>query len=255
MLAQTRIILVNPTHQGNIGSTARAMKTMGMNQLYIISTQNQLSDHAFAMAAGAKDVLHHAQFRTQLSDAIHDCNIVVGTSARSRSMQIQSIDVRECAYKITHHAQPNEKIALIFGTESSGLTNEQLNLCHYHCFIHANPQYPILNLAAAVQIVAYEFFQAYLAHYNMNDKPTKNKEAIYPTQQALNKFKQQVVHLLTQIHFLKPNHNGNALNKLHCLFNRSKPTIKELSLLQNILGLLVRTMNKKKFDKIDNSKE
>ncbi|MDB2384320.1 RNA methyltransferase, partial [Endozoicomonas sp.] len=151
-----RIILINTFHPGNIGSTARAMKTMGLTDLCLVNPQHFPAPEANSMAAGALGVLKNARQVATLDEAISDCSLVVGTSARSnRHMSIPMLEPSDCAKKMVSEAL-NSKVALIFGQETMGMTNEELLKCHYHVAIPANPEYPVLNVAAAAQIMCYE---------------------------------------------------------------------------------------------------
>ena len=151
LLDQVRIVLVNTSDCRNIGSAARAMKTMGLSQLVLVDPIEMPNGQAQALAAGATDVLANAKVVTTLNEAIEDCGLVVGTSARSRTLPWPMLEPRGCGEKMV--AEANEyPVALVFGRESSGLTNDELQLCHFHVQIPANPDYSSLNLAMAVQL-------------------------------------------------------------------------------------------------------
>src|SRR3990167_617643 len=155
MLDQIRIVLINTSHPGNIGSVARAMKTMGLVQLYLVSPLQYPHHKANEMAVGATDILEQAVVVETLDEAIADCALVVGTSARMRTIPWPLLTPREMAEKIKCEPKTST-IAILFGCEQSGLNNDALQRCHYHIHIPANPDYSSLNLAAAVQIIAYE---------------------------------------------------------------------------------------------------
>lgn len=158
MLQNIRIVLVETSHSGNIGSAARAMKTMGLSNLYLVSPKS-VDEQSIALAAGADDVVRNAHIVDTFEQAIEDCSLVIGTSARLRHLQSTLIEPRECAEKASAH---QGQVAIVFGRERVGLTNEELLKCHYHLNIPANPEYSSLNLAMAVQLVSYEMRMAFL---------------------------------------------------------------------------------------------
>lgn len=162
MLQNIRIVLVETSHTGNMGSVARAMKTMGLTNLWLVNPLVKPDSQAIALAAGASDVIGNAQIVDTLDEALAGCSLVVGTSARSRTLPWPMLDPRECGLKSVAEGQ-HAPVALVFGRERVGLTNDELQKCHYHVAIAANPEYSSLNLAMAVQVIAYEVRMAWLA--------------------------------------------------------------------------------------------
>ena len=140
MLQNIRIVLVETSHTGNMGSVARAMKTMGLTNLWLVNPLVKPDSQAIALAAGASDVIGSAQIVDTLDEALAGCSLVVGTSARSRTLPWPMLDPRECGLKSVSEAT-NSPVALVFGRERVGLTNEELQKCHYHVAIAANPEY------------------------------------------------------------------------------------------------------------------
>lgn len=161
ILDQIRIILVETSLPANIGSAARAMKTMGLSNLRLVSPLNPIDEQAQALAAGAKDVLANAQIFDSFEQAIADCQLVIGTSARLRHLQNSLIEPRDCGKLAVERAEKG-KVAIVFGRERVGLTNEELLKCHYHLNFPTNPDYGSLNLAMAVQLASYEVRMAWL---------------------------------------------------------------------------------------------
>ena len=151
MLQNIRIVLVETSHTGNMGSVARAMKTMGLTNLWLVNPLVKPDSQAIALAAGASDVIGNAQIVDTLDEALAGCSLVVGTSARSRTLPWPMLDPRECGLKSIAEGQ-HAPVALVFGRERVGLTNDELQKCHYHVAIAANPEYSSLNLAMAVQV-------------------------------------------------------------------------------------------------------
>ena len=160
-------VLVETTHSGNIGAAARAMKTMGFDQLSLVNPRKYLTEEALARASGADGIVREARVHTSLEDALADCSLVLGTSARSRTLEWSCVAVDEaalqaCLHSESEHARNGEsevavpRVAIVFGRERSGLTNEELALCHHRLWIPTDPEFSSLNLGAAVQVVAYE---------------------------------------------------------------------------------------------------
>ena len=167
-----RIVLVNTSHPGNIGGAARAMKNMGLAELYLVEPREYPAPRAVWRAAGASDVLANAKIVGSVDEAIKDCGLVIGTSARERRIPWPLINPRECGEKIWQEAKSHQ-VALLFGREDRGLTNSELQKCHYHMHIPSNPDYSSLNIAASVQVLCYEIRMASLACEN-GDLPEMN---------------------------------------------------------------------------------
>ncbi|HEX7026088.1 MAG TPA: RNA methyltransferase [Gammaproteobacteria bacterium] len=154
-LENIRVVLVNTSHPGNIGAAARAMKTMGLTRLYLVEPLQYPCAEATARASGADDVLAGAVVCGSLTEAVGDCRLVIGTSARERRLEWPLLLPDEAAGQLVREASRGE-VALVFGRERFGLTNEELDACHFLVNIPANPDYSSLNLAAAVQVLCYE---------------------------------------------------------------------------------------------------
>lgn len=178
MLQNIRIVLVETSHTGNMGSVARAMKTMGLTNLWLVNPLVKTGLPGHRLAAGASDVIGNAQIVDTLDEALAGCSLVVGTSARSRTLPWPMLDPRECGLKSVAEAA-NTPVALVFGRERVGLTNDELQKCHYHVAIAANPEYSSLNLAMAVQVISYEVRMAWLATQE-SGKTTEYEETEYP---------------------------------------------------------------------------
>lgn len=156
MNISTRIILVNTTLPANIGAAARAMKTMGLHDLVLVAPKLFPHADASSLASSASDVLAQARVVATLEEAIADCQLVLGASARNRTIGLPQLDARSAGEAAEQHARVGAKVAFVFGREDRGLTNDELMLCHAHVFIPTNPEYGVLNVAAAVQVLAYE---------------------------------------------------------------------------------------------------
>ncbi|ALS99352.1 tRNA (cytosine(32)/uridine(32)-2'-O)-methyltransferase TrmJ [Lacimicrobium alkaliphilum] len=229
-----RVVLVNTSHTGNIGSAARAMKTMGLSELYLVDPVKAPDGQASALAAGAGDILANCKIVPNLEQAVADCGLVVGTSARSRTLSWPMLDARECGLKLVAEAE-QYPVALVFGRENNGLSNEELQQCHFHVCIPANPDYSSLNLAAAVQTLCYEVRMAYLAAQNQNlaDEPAQPE---YPLTQELEGFYSHLEQTLSKTNFIVARHPGMVMTKLRRLFNRARPEAQELNILRGILA-------------------
>ncbi|WP_207063093.1 tRNA (cytosine(32)/uridine(32)-2'-O)-methyltransferase TrmJ [Motiliproteus sp. SC1-56] len=236
MLANIRIVLTNTFHPGNIGAAARALKTMGLSQLYLVAPRCYPDPEATARAAGATDILEQARVVNTLEEAIADCPLVIGTSARSRSLPWPMLDARSCGEKVVREAAQGP-VAVVFGRERMGLHNDELRQCHFHLAIPADPAYPVLNVSAAVQIVCYEIWQAAQGA----NVPTPENEGPFPPQAEMAHFYQHLEQTLREIDFLVPQHPGNTLTKLQRLFNRARPEVNELKMLRGILSAVQRS--------------
>jgi len=249
MLHNIRIILVEPSHPGNIGSAARAMKTMGLTELYLVDPLEKIDSHTIALAAGADDVIDNAKIVDNLDQAVAECPLVIGTSARSRTHAWPMLHPRKCGVKSVAEAQ-FAPVALVFGRERSGLTNHELQKCHFHVEIPANPEYSSLNLAMAVQVIAYEIRNAGLDATTIATDPSlnlspslpssslKQKTAIYPPTKDVERFYQCLEQVLGDIGFIRQAHPGQIMTKLRRLFTRARLETVELHILRGILHLI-----------------
>jgi TrmH family RNA methyltransferase len=230
-LSHIRMVLVETTHPGNIGATARAMKNMGLHDLALVSPKIFPSPEATARASGADDVLATAGVFQSLPEAIADCALVIGASARLRSIRWPQLTPRECAEKVVANSP---KTAILFGREHSGLTNEELECCHFLLNIPCNPDFSSLNVAAAVQIVAYELF---LAH----QQPVKfiKDDSVLATANEMASFFAHLEHTLYDIRFLHPRKSKlSIMRRLHRIFNRAQLEKREIHILRGILSVI-----------------
>ncbi|MGF1829507.1 tRNA (cytosine(32)/uridine(32)-2'-O)-methyltransferase TrmJ [Photobacterium angustum] len=238
MLDKIRVVLVGTSHPGNIGSAARAMKVMGLTNLVLVDPACEIDSHTIALAAGAADVVENAKIVKTLDEAVADCGFVVGSSARSRTLEWPQLDPRENGIKVV--AESNQHpVAILFGRERTGLTNEELQKCHCHVYIPANPEYSSLNLAMAVQTVSYEVRMAYLDSKKYTGK-TEVEE--YPRAQELEMFYEHLEKVTRQTRFINKNHPGVVMAKLRRLFTRARPEQQELNILRGILSSVEKTI-------------
>jgi len=232
MFSNIKIILVETSHPGNIGATARAMKTMGLKQLTLVNPQARFPDaEATARAAGADDILVNAQVVDSLDKALADCAVIIGTSARLRRLSVELLNPQQCAQLVTSIPTANQ-IAIVFGRENSGLNNDELNRCHYHIHIPTNPEFSSLNLAAAVQIVAYELRMAYLAQ--LDTKTPMSSEPL-ATDHEVQLFYDRLEKTLIKIDFLDPEVPRKLMHRFKRMYNRIRLEKTELDLLMGML--------------------
>ncbi|MGH8503562.1 MAG: RNA methyltransferase [Gammaproteobacteria bacterium] len=223
-----RVVLVETSHPGNIGAAARAMKTMGLARLYLVRPRSFPDVRATARAAGAGDILATAVMCDSLDAALHDTVLAVGTSARPRGVEWPRLNARESARRIV--AESGE-VALVFGRERSGLTNQELDRCHYAVSIPCNPAYRSLNLAAAVQVVCYELMMC--AHQG-DLIATGPQEPPAPAAE-LELFYAHLERTLIALEFLDPASPRQLMRRLRRLFSRARPTRNEVNILRGIL--------------------
>lgn len=232
-----RIVLVGTQHPGNIGSAARAMKTMGLQRLVLVAPEKVPDGDSFALAAGAGDVLAGATICAELHQALIGCTLVLGCTARSRRVALPETGPREAATNMVN-TSGSAQVALVFGRERTGLTNEELQLCHGAVHIPANPEYSSLNLAAAVQVMAYEIRMARLAGDAATNTPQAPVQAaaVQASHEQLEGLYAQLAETLDAIDFHKGRAPHSAMRKLRLIFNRAGMDEREVRLVRGILA-------------------
>lgn len=225
-----RIVLVETSHPGNIGSTARAMKTMGFSRLYLVAPVSFPDNRAHEMAAGADDVLMNAVVTKTLPEALLGCQLIFATSARARDIGLPGFTPHACAQKMASVSEDTE-IAIVFGRERSGLSNEELLHCHYHIHIPTDTAFSSLNLSQAVQIMAYEIRMQALAPKAL----TSHKQDKFATAEQVELFYQHLESVLISINFLKLSNPKRLQQRLRRLFNRATLEHMEVNILRGIL--------------------
>lgn len=241
MLDKIKIVLVGTSHSGNIGSAARAMKVMGLSQMSLVSPECRVDAQAIALAAGASEIALNAEHYESLNAAVADCSLVLGCSARSRSLDWPLVTAHQGAQLLIQAIQAQEQpVALVFGRERTGLTNEELQQCHYHVNIPANPEYSSLNLAMAVQILCYEVRMASLNR--SEDLMPNTSEAIYPQHQELTAFYRHLERVLFATQFISPDRPNLILQKLQRLFTRARVQVTELNILRGFLTAIEKSI-------------
>jgi tRNA (cytidine32/uridine32-2'-O)-methyltransferase len=229
-----RIVLVGTTHPGNIGAAARAMRTMGLDHLCLVSPRDFPSDEATARAAGAHDVLERAEVCATLDEALRGCRFVVGSSARVRALPWATLSPREAAPRLVAESRDGE-VAVVFGRESSGLSNDELASCHALLHIPTDPEFSSLNLAMAVQVVSYELRLASLEAAAQEAPERLDRLA---TVEDLERFYGHLERTLVDAGFLNPANPRHLMLRLRRLFSRALPEEKEVRILRGILSAL-----------------
>lgn len=239
-----KIVLVNTSHPGNIGAAARAMKNMGLSELVLVAPEEFPSGVAVGRAASALDILERAQVVASLSDAISDCSLVIGASARRRSIPWPMLSPIQAGEKAIAESTMGQRVALVFGREDSGLNNEELQLCNYHVQIPANPEYSSLNLAAAVMVISYEVYKAQLAQEaDVADEATgQGGEALdgswdqkFSTGEQMEHFYNHLEQVLIAIDFHDPDNPRQLMQRMRRLFNRIRIDEMEMNILRGVL--------------------
>jgi len=238
MLESIRIVLVNTTHPGNIGGVARAMKNMGMAELCLVEPKHFPHEDAVARASGATDLLDNAIVVESVQQAIADCQLVVGTSARERHIPWPLVNPREFA-SIARSAS-GKKIAVLFGREDRGLTNEELQLCHHHVHIPTNENFSSLNIAAAVQVLAYELRMALVEGAETGEVPQwgADWDIDLASHRELELMFEHLEKTLVDIDFLDPENPRQLMPRLRRLLMRAVPDKVEVNVLRGILTAL-----------------
>jgi tRNA (cytidine32/uridine32-2'-O)-methyltransferase len=231
-----RIVLVETSHPGNIGASARAMKTMGFEDLALVRPGAFPSPEASARASGADDILVNARVVGSLDEAIGECGYVVGASARLRSLPMSTVDPRACAGMLWERAA-NNKVAVVFGPEQSGLTNEHLGRCQQLVHIPANETFSSLNLAMAVQVLCYEMRMANLALTGRH-APSESRAARLASAAELEGFHRHLEEVLSAAGFLHSDHPKQLRLKLRRIFQRAQLDENEINILRGVLSAL-----------------
>ncbi len=237
LAARVRLVLLETTHPGNIGAAARAMKTMGLSRLYLVAPRHFPHADATALASGADDLLARAVVHATLDEAIADCHWVLGTSARLRSIPVPGLDVRDASRHVMTRLRqfPQQQIAILFGQERSGLTNDQLGRCQHLVHIPTTAEFGSLNLAQSIQIVAYELRMAALeAGEGLPDLP--RREAEPAARDKLEGFYNHLMHVSKRIGFADEKQSRSLQARWRRLYDRAEPSETELHMLRGFLS-------------------
>lgn len=231
MLHNIRVVLIETSHPGNIGAVARAMKNMGLSHLVLVRPRVFPSSEARARASGAEDVLADARVVDDLETAIGDCPLVIGASARRRSEIWSPLDPPGMARMVLEQAR-EASVALVFGRERTGLTAEELDRCSHLVQIPSSPAHPSLNIAMAVQILAYEIYTAGL----VDQSSARERDTTPASVAEMEGLFRHLEQTLFDIGFLQPGREGKILQRLRRLLHRARPDRREVNILRGILS-------------------
>ncbi len=229
-----RVILVETTHPGNIGAAARAMKNMGLTELVLVNPYDFPNNKAIYRSASAEDVVKAARVVSTVEEAIADCQLIIGTSARDRRIPWPMLTPRECGAQVAAAADSEQLVGLLFGREASGLKNDELQKCHYHVNIPTGEAYSSLNLAMAVQVITYEILQARLGdavHQSKWDRPLASAEAMEHLFDHLEA-------TLVQVKFHDEDNPRQLMTRIKRMFSRIQPDQMEVNILRGFLSAI-----------------
>jgi tRNA (cytidine32/uridine32-2'-O)-methyltransferase len=231
-----RVVLVGTQHPGNIGSAARAMKTMGLSHLHLVKPHRFPHPEASALAAGATDLLEAAVLHESLADAVADCHFVVGSSSRRREVQLPEFTPRQACEQLVQRGQSGH-VALVFGCERTGLENTDLQRCHATVSIPANPEYASLNLAAAVQVLSYEYRLAMLAiNASSEQQAAQASEVALATHDEMERFFGHLSEFMQQVDFHKGRAPEMVTQRLRRLYLRAQLDQREVKILRGLMS-------------------
>ncbi|TMH43551.1 MAG: RNA methyltransferase [Betaproteobacteria bacterium] len=228
-LSRIRVVLLRPSHPGNIGAAARAMKTMGITQLRLVRPKRFPHPDARAMASGALDVLESARACASLEEALAGTTYSLALSARERELSHCLLDARAAARELLRAARKDE-VAVVFGNETAGLSNKEIMRCSALARIPANPEYPSLNLAQAVQVIAYELRRAAQA------PPAAPARTAYATHEEIEKFFAHLERSLRASGYLHPRYPRKLMDRLRRLFAKARLETVEVNILRGMLA-------------------
>ncbi len=235
-----RVVLVETTHPGNIGAAARAMKNMGLSRLVLVNPREFPHEKATWRAASASDVVESATVVDTVAEAIADCQLVIGTSARDRRIPWPLLEPRACGEKVAAEASAGGDVAILFGREARGLKNEELQLCHYHVNIPTAEAYSSLNLAMAVQVIAYEILLA--AREGVPDAPWDMDPA---TAGAVEHLFDHFERTLIDVGFHDPENPRQLMTRLRRMLNRIRLDSMEVNILRGFLTAVDKKIERK----------
>ena len=238
LLNSVKVVLVGTTHPGNIGATARAIKNMGILNLALVQPKEFPSDVATFRSKAAKNILENAEVYESLKDAVSECELVVGTSARDRTIPWPVLNPREAAAEM-HKSSLNGDVAIVFGREDRGLTNDELGLCNFHVHIPSDPEYSSLNLSQAVQILAYEIRLAYL-------EENERSEDYWDVDLANNEQSERLINhmdeLMQEVDFYDTENPRKLLVRVRRFFKRSKIDVMEANIFRGLFATIQKKL-------------
>ena len=237
LLNSVRVVLVGTTHPGNIGASARAMKNMGIVNLALVKPKDFPSNEAIYRSKAAKDVLESAQIYENLEDAVSDCELVIGTSARGRKVPWPVLDPKDAADRVAVHSE-NNKVAIVFGREDRGLTNQELGLCNLHVHIPADPEYSSLNLSQAVQILVYEIRVSILKDQECEEYWDVDLATNEQTERLIDHMDE----LMKEVEFYDVQNPRKLLLRVRRFFKRSRIDVMEANIFRGLFAAIQKKL-------------
>ena len=228
------IIMVGTTHSGNIGAAARAMHNMCFTRLVLVDPQCPLDETAYARSSGAHSLLDQCKIVATLQEAVADCHLVLGLTARHRSLPWPQLDLQQVSQRLVN-SPAGARAALVFGREHSGLTNQELMHCHYSVSIPSNPAFSSLNVASAIQVICYEIYQKLLLSRHLNDKPHEPNEPLAKAGDLEGYFT-HLEQVLVATEFMDTDNPGLLMQRLRRLYLRAGMSLVEVNILRGILN-------------------
>ena len=237
LLGSVKVVLVGTTHPGNIGATARAMKNMGILNLVLVTPKEFPSDVATYRSKAAKDVLEKAEVFDDLESAVSDCELVIGTSARGRTVPWPILNPKKAAEEVSNAALYNN-VAIVFGREDRGLTNEELGLCNLHVHIPTDPEYSSLNVAQAVQILVYEIRVALLD----NEEERDYWDVQLANNEQIERLIDHMDELMQEVEFYDVDNPRKLLIRVRRFFKRSKIDLMEANIFRGLFAAIQKKL-------------
>jgi len=236
MTENIRFVLMGTTHSGNIGAAARAMKTMGLKDLALVKPEDFPSAQATSRASGADDLLFNALVCDDYIEAIAGTTLVIGTTARRRHLDIPVIDAKQAAALLVNESQVN-KVALVFGKERYGMTNEEVERCHYLVRLPTVESFSSLNLASAVQVLAYECRMATLNQEPLTED-IETHDDNYVDAEKMESFYQHYFDVMEKALYLRQTGHESLKTKIRIMYNRMRLKKHEIDILRGFLSKL-----------------
>jgi TrmH family RNA methyltransferase len=236
-LQNIRIVMIGTTHPGNIGAAARAMLNMGIERLALVDPQCPIGDVAYSRASGANHVLDNRETYADLGAAVADCSLVIATTARRRSLAWPELDPGEMAERI-FALDDSSQVALVFGREHSGLSNDELHLCNQMVCIPTNPQFSSLNVAAAIQVICYEIYRG---QASPPEEVAAEGDDISASSGELEGYFEHLQRVLRDLSFANPRQPSLVMQRLRRLYLRAQLSRNEVNILRGILSAVEKS--------------
>tara|TARA_B100000530_G_scaffold329832_1_gene272359 strand:- start:255 stop:1013 length:759 start_codon:yes stop_codon:yes gene_type:complete len=237
-----KIVLVGTTHPGNIGAAARAIKTMGLRHLDLVCPKEFPSEQAIYRSKAAKDILENARIYQSLLESVKDCEMVIGTSARNRKVPWPVLDPKNASKEINSNVRNNSKVAIVFGREDRGLTNEELGLCNLHVHIPTNEDYTSLNLAQAVQIMTYEVRMSFIGEDNIESD--QEWDVDIATSDQTERLIEHMDELMQDVEFYDIENPRKLLMRVRRFFKRSGIDVMEANIFRGLFSTIQKKLDK-----------